>query len=501
MYPKYQPYGAIHQPGYPADYCQELCRCYPDRVRDEYEKLKKKSIITDAEKELKESTTILDPIHGNIPIEPWAQILLNTCYMQRLKRVSTLGFSDLVFPGAHHSRFEHSLGTYFIAKKILASKPLKRKKLTPDAKFCVKLAALLHDIGHGPFSHRCDNLAGKVFKKLITDCNDLEHVSKGASIINDQRSCLNKILKRMMVKGCTLPCRSEVEAQRILEGVAKMIRGKPPDFGPPGIEKLIDSQLDVDKLDYLVRDSYFSGVPTGGYDLDRICANIDVQPNGITVDAKADAAVFSFLMGRSIAYHSIIYHHAVEIAHEMVIKAMWAVKDDRNLLRNDKIKILDGNGRFLLREMDDSQFMNMLFKMGEFPARIATALQLRRLYKLAYGIRAKEGGELAFGDYKEVKCRRCIEMKLARRTNIDIEDILVVHYEKFPEIKMQEISLMFKNNPNEPLKNIELNVPRFIELRICLSDDKKKWLNPIYQAVKDIFGSKIIVAYDRREDI
>ncbi|MEB2545960.1 HD domain-containing protein [Burkholderia cenocepacia] len=217
---------------------------------------------------------IKDPIHGAIEFEGDAELILKSIlsdpYFQRLRRVKQLGFSDFVFPSASHSRFAHSLGVYAVAKRML-------KVVEPEAqggrwsikgKACLA-AALLHDIGHGMFSHAFENAISLYVERnqsarsdsLAEACN---HESISLRIIRD--SSITRILEKM-------------GDGEFPEMVARMIAKEDETCV---YTSLVSSQLDADRLDYAKRDSYFAGVSSGGIDLDWLVRNLQAKegPNG-----------------------------------------------------------------------------------------------------------------------------------------------------------------------------------------------------------------------------
>src|SRR3954470_5020996 len=164
--------------------------------------------------------------------------------MQRLRRIKQKGFAWLVYPGAEHSRFGHALGAFHIAQRVT-----RRLELAPELARQVKIAALLHDVGHGPFSHAWEHVfAGH------------DHERWGARIVGEDRE-LNSALERL---------------EPGLPATLRAFGGK--GYKPHFARKLVSSQLDVDRLDYLLRDGHYSGAGYATYDLDWIIHAIQVAP-------------------------------------------------------------------------------------------------------------------------------------------------------------------------------------------------------------------------------
>jgi len=241
-----------------------------------------------------------DPVHGLIelrgPDRPIAE-LLDTLAMQRLRRIKQMGFAWLVYPGAEHSRFGHALGAFHIAQRVTT-----RLKLDAKVARHVKIAALLHDVGHGPFSHAWEHVfAGH------------DHERWGTRIVLEDPE-LRGLLEELEPG---LP-----ETLRAFWG-----KGYTPHFA----RKLVSSQLDVDRLDYLLRDGHYSGAGYATYDLDWIIhalqtANVrdgDDDPLDLVVDYRRGMyAVEQYLFARSYMYAQVYHHKTVRAAEHMFIKAL-----------------------------------------------------------------------------------------------------------------------------------------------------------------------------------
>jgi HD superfamily phosphohydrolase len=241
-----------------------------------------------------------DPVHGLIEFKgedrPIAD-LLDTRALQRLRRIKQMGFAWLVYPGAEHSRFGHALGAFHIAQRVT-----RRLELDATLARHVKVAALLHDVGHGPFSHAWEHVfAG----------GDHEHW--GARIASEDKELVGAL--EQLEPG--LPA-----ALRAFWG-----KGYKPHFA----RKLVSSQLDVDRLDYLLRDGHYSGAGYATYDLDWIIhaiqiANVrtgDEDPSDLVVDYRRGMyAVEQYLFARSYMYAQVYHHKTVRAAEWMFIKTL-----------------------------------------------------------------------------------------------------------------------------------------------------------------------------------
>ena len=241
-----------------------------------------------------------DPVHGLIEFKgvdrPIAE-LLDTLAMQRLRRIKQMGFAWLVYPGAEHSRFGHALGAFHIAQRVT-----RRLELDARVALHVKIAALLHDVGHGPFSHAWEHVfAGH------------DHERWGARIATEHGEL--RALLESLEPG--LP-----ETLQSFWG-----KGYKPHFA----RKLVSSQLDVDRLDYLLRDGHYSGAGYATYDLDWIIHAIQIatvrsgsdDPSDLVVDYRRGMyAVEQYLFARSYMYAQVYHHKTVRAAEWMFIKTL-----------------------------------------------------------------------------------------------------------------------------------------------------------------------------------
>jgi HD superfamily phosphohydrolase len=239
-------------------------------------------------------TFIRDPLWNNIRVDPVAERLLDTAVVQRLRYVRQLGLAHLVYPGATHSRFEHALGAYHLARRTLANlrDAGQLDGIAPDESAIVAAAALLHDIGHYPFSHALEEIGVPhhelLSKALVTD-GEVAEVLRGAI-------------------GADAP-----------ERIYALICGA----SESPLQGLISGSLDLDKMDYLKRDALMCGVPYGEIDDDRLVHAMAVvtDPSSgrrvIGVHAKGLSALESLLFAKYQMYRNVYWHHAVRSATAM----------------------------------------------------------------------------------------------------------------------------------------------------------------------------------------
>lgn len=236
---------------------------------------------------------INDPIYGFVTI-PSEIIydLINHPYFQRLRRIKQLGLTNLVYPGALHTRFHHAIGAMHLMQEAVLTLKQKEIPITEEEEQAVLIAILLHDIGHGPFSHALEH-------SIVTGISH-EAIS---SLLMDK---LNKEFDGRLSL-----------AIRIFNGL------HPKKF----LHQLVSSQLDMDRLDYLKRDSFFTGVSEGVISSDRIIKMLNVIGNQLVVENKAIYSIEKFLIARRLMYWQVYLHKTVLSAETLLVKILRRAKD------------------------------------------------------------------------------------------------------------------------------------------------------------------------------
>lgn len=239
---------------------------------------------------------INDPVHGFINIDDDLLLrLMAHPWVQRLRRIRQLGMTSLVYPGAQHTRFQHATGAMHLMQLALDTLSSKGVLILQGEQRAALAAILLHDVGHGPFSHALEHLIVNVDHEVISDL----------------------IMERI-----------NEELGNELDLCIKVFAGKCRPF----LHQLISSQLDTDRLDYLKRDSFFSGVVEGAVGADRIIKMLDVTEDGhLGIEAKGIYTIEDFLVARRLMYWQVYLHKTVVAAEEML---RMAVSRARKLLRS-----------------------------------------------------------------------------------------------------------------------------------------------------------------------
>ena len=316
---------------------------------------------TKDDKMIEKHKIVRDPIHGNIKLDGLSVELLETLEIQRLYNIKQLGFAHLVFPGAHHTRLEHSLGAYDIASKISDMLGLDQ-----DEKDVISCAALLHDIGHGPFSHTLESILLENFgvdhvdltEKLIL--GEYEIFEEGEKPIIQAKS-VNDILTE-----------NNLDKRELID----IIRGKT--HKKPYLSQILNSTIDADQLDYLIRDAYYTGVAYGMIDIGRLLQTLTIFDDNLAVKRKGVGVLENILMARGLMYSSVYFHKTVRIAELMLSKA---------------IEMLSDPEPFEFFRMTDAEIISRLKKLGSFQYEIATRLKYRKLFKQACSLSVSDIGK------------------------------------------------------------------------------------------------------------
>jgi hypothetical protein len=367
------------------------------------------------------SKTIRDSIHGNIKIEGIFLDLFDAPEIQRLHNVKQLGLTHLVFPGAHHTRLEHSLGTYNVAYK--ASKILK---LDEDERQLVTCAALLHDIGHGPFSHTLES--------ILRNSLDVNHVDLTERLLFGEYEIFDKKEKKYISSQSVHEILSKNNINREL--IADIIKGKTPER--PYLSQLLDSSIDVDQLDYLIRDAYYTGVAYGLIDIERFLQTLIINDGQLSIVRKGVGVVENILMARTLMYSSVYFHKTVRIAELMLSKS---------------IEMIPNVKPFDFFKMTDEELVNDLKNIGPYQNEIFTCLKYRNLFKQAYILthsNLDEQKKDIVKDLENVNFRKEKEQEIEDSLNIPFGHVIIdVPYlelhQSEPRIDQTDITIIDKN--------------------------------------------------------
>ncbi len=405
--------------------------------------------------------TINDAIHGQFRIDGVREHLLSTPEMNKLSHIKQLGLAHLVFPGAHHTRFEHSLGVSHVAEMMAES--LGLDGLEKDT---VGVAALLHDVGHGPYSHTLEH--------ILHERGGLDHMSITEGIILGDYDVLRE------GEESSVPERKSVP--EILENhgidpkeVAGLIRG--PDA--KGSERnllswtegrtnfvendktmahLIHGPVDCDQIDYLLRDSHFTGVKHGIIDHRRLIMCLESHGGDISVEEGGLPALEGMLVARGLMYSAVYFHRVTRVTEVMLSRAV----------ERSEGYIPDS---FDLQRRVDAEIWQVLHEAGDFSRDMIRRLKYRQLLKVCLSRRKQD---LSEGDIRlltelasDSKKRMDLEDEIARRAGLEPGYVAI----DVPNVKLL------------------LSEPRMsqVDIRIIGDDGKTRWFRehtPLAEALR-----------------
>ncbi|MEM3549923.1 MAG: HD domain-containing protein [Candidatus Bathyarchaeia archaeon] len=292
---------------------------------------------------------IKDPLYGYVYITEEEKEVIDSYPVQRLRRLRQLAGAEYVYPGANHTRFEHSVGVMYLAGRVLENPNIMRLISGEEAE-AVRMAALLHDVGHGPFSH--------IFEHLLTKRLNKTHEDMTSWIIRNSE--LKDVLNKLGFKA---------------EEISWLAVGNLNKGGKAFLNQIIRSSIDVDKLDFVVRDTYHTGAEYGFVDVFRLIHTFDVLDGNLAVEIGALSTLESFIIARIESFKSIYFHRVGRAAQIMLAEALERADEELGL---SNFKTPE---EYL--EMDDYTVWAMLKKCGKSSG-IIRNLERRRMLKCAY---------------------------------------------------------------------------------------------------------------------
>ena len=364
---------------------------------------------------------VLDPVHGYIELDDLVQDLLSTPQVQRLRRVKQLGFSNLVYPGANHTRFEHSLGAMHLAFMLTRN----LDSIEEEKKAEIKAAALLHDVGHGPFSHVTENVIYKYTRHRHDDVKEILGKGEIRDILGNHGISPRNLVKH--IKGET------------------------------SLGQILSSEIDVDRMDYLVRDAHYTGVAFGVVDYNRLINQMSFYEDRLVVNYGGLKAAESLLVSRFWMNTSVYYHHVTRISEAMCSRAV------EYMIENSELDPLR------LRQMDDTDLIASMRNATGYAGELSRLLDARKLYKRALYVGLAEVGKYVLRHRDRI---RRAENEIAELAGVDPEYVLV-DIPKTPE--MLEMRAMIKTDH----KMIPLNeASHFVS--ILQEADMDNWRMGVY---------------------
>ncbi|MFX0170162.1 MAG: HD domain-containing protein [Candidatus Hodarchaeota archaeon] len=326
---------------------------------------------------------IKDPLYGFVAVTPLEKRIIDTRVVQRLRRLRQLSGAEFVYPGANHTRFEHCLGAMHLAGLLAES-------ITEDEQEvqALRLAALLHDVGHGPFSHIFEEVLAKRGQNHEDITTWLIQKTELADILNDAGLRSNEMSTLAIGK----------------------LRNKKREF----LNQVIRSSVDVDKLDYVVRDSFHTGAEYGSVDVFRLIYTIELFEGNLAVNTTAITTLEAFLIARVLSFRSIYYHRVCRAVQRMLADALMLADEELGLSSfTEPEEYLD---------MDDYTMWTHL-KQCKTSHPILEQLERRELLKCAYTVESfvQEHPTIDLLDKEGV--RKQIEAEIAVKAKVDVTEV------------------------------------------------------------------------------
>lgn len=276
---------------------------------------------------LKKIEIFNDPIYGFITIQSAIVFkIIEHPYFQRLRRISQMGLSYLVYPGVHHTRFPHALGCVYLMQKAIDTLRMKNVNINEEEEEALYIAILLHDIGHGPFSHALES--------SIVENTHHEEISL----------CFMEFLNEVFDGKLSL-------AIQIFKG----------EYNRKFMHQLISSQLDIDRLDYLKRDSFYSGVAEGNINSERLITMLNVKNENLVIDIKGIYSVEKFIVARRLMYWQVYLHKTSLAAENVLVKILKRAKELSKL--GEKLPSSEALHYFLKSNINKDEFDNNTLDM------------------------------------------------------------------------------------------------------------------------------------------
>jgi HD superfamily phosphohydrolase len=349
---------------------------------------------------------IKDPVHGYVYITEIEKEIIDSYPVQRLRRLRQLAGSEYVYPGANHTRFEHCVGVMYLAGKVVENPNVSRIVNDEEADV-VRVAGLLHDVGHGPFSH--------VFEQLLIRDLDKTHEDITSWVIEESE------LGDKIAKVGYTP-----------EEVAKLAVGKLHKPGKAFLNQIISSAVDVDKQDFIVRDTFHTGAKYGFIDIFRLIHALDVLDENLALELGALSALESFIIARIESFKSIYFHRVGRAAQIMLATAMEKA--------NEELGLTEFKTPEEYLAMDDYTVWAAL-KNCEKSRQIIWDLERRKMLKCAYERTFYEKDTMISNIFGREAYRRQVQTEIAREAGVEAEAV-VIDVPTVPSVPYHHSALM-----------------------------------------------------------
>ena len=333
---------------------------------------------------------IKDPVHGYVYITEAEKEIIDSYPVQRLHRLRQLAGAEFVYPGANHTRFEHSVGVMHLAGLLSENQNLSQH-LSEDEVQTIRIAALLHDVGHGPFSH--------VFEHLLVKFLNKTHEDMTTWVIKESE--LGDVINSLGYDP---------------DLIGKLAVGALNQPGKIFVDQIIRSAVDVDKLDFVVRDTFHTGAEYGYVDIFRLIHMLDILDENLAIDLGALSALESFILARIESFKSIYFHRVGRAAQIMIAMAMEEAKDELGLVG------FQSPTEYLT--LNDYTTWTML-KACEKSKRIIENLERRKLLKRVYERTFYVRDKTMSGIFSVEEIRDQMRNKIASEAGVEPQSVAI----------------------------------------------------------------------------
>lgn len=346
---------------------------------------------------LDSTAEIRDPIHGYIYANALEREVIDTSTFQRLRRIRQLAGCHLVYPGGQHSRFEHVIGCMFLAGRVGSVLESRKIGFEREATLKLRVAALLHDVGHGPFSH--------MFEEVLAQKTDVTHEDMSQRIIRETE--VGDILGEHGF--------SKAEISELAVGKSRREKRF--------MNEVIGGGLSVDIMDYLLRDSYFTGVEYGKVDVHRIINSFQVVGNELAISQAAVFAFEALMISRYEMFRAVYFHRTVRAAELMLIKSMSLADKALNftdLSLPNYLSLTDEITLYRISNLDPGTDKDL-----KLAKKLAIDYQRRRLLKCVFEQTVQMRDSFLNSIFNQRGFRQNLEAQIAERANVELSDVWV----------------------------------------------------------------------------
>jgi uncharacterized protein len=362
---------------------------------------------------MRQRLEVRDPIHGFVYREPEERDVMDTCIFQRLRRLRQLALASLVYPGATHSRFEHSVGAFHLAGKIAGALDIDASETR-----LLKLAALLHDIGHGPFSHVAEPILKRHSDKK--KLGDQVAESKVHELISWQIISTDKELARLI-------------SDKHREQIVGLLKGT---WGPSYLQEIVSGPVDADKQDYLLRDSLFSGVKYGVYDQERLSNTLVIHDDNddkfLAISIDGLHALEQFVLAKYYMTTQVYRHKIRLITDQMIERGIALGIEEDKVAWLKTLYSFDGSPEYVAHylEWSDDRLINEILGSATpdgYAKRFFTRLYNRQLFKCIFDVDQNDFPDpnvrnFVFGDAKVFY--KPLEKTVAEMLKLDSNEVI-----------------------------------------------------------------------------